>query len=590
MLKIDKDIEEKIFNEMTFNDEQKLAIRAIQKGEPVQIIASAGTGKTRTLVGAVKWLIHAGGVDPSEILCLSYSNASAKDLRRKLSEINIPNNKKLHSTGEVAATTFHSLGYSFLPKSDIVMLEDLIFDYLIRKIDEKDPCVEAYMGFEKIVDIMEGHYVQNGKRQKRVKGVRDYFKIDKYLNNEERFMYDTEYNEFTGFDESVPRLRYYAMKPRNARFDYEHARNLFEDQIDEISSWISMFKEHEYTSDRMDAIYEIEKNGEHRALMQIIYEIYYQYIEYQQASSRIDFQDMIIRGYESVKNVENIKYIFVDEYQDISYTRDRLLKEVLKQSGAQLIVAGDDWQAIYGFNGSKSGYFSDFKTYYPSAQQIILNQTYRLSDDLAKASGDFIDDNIMISKQLRSSRKLYRPILIQEYTGEKSNEAQVAFNLLRAIMEEAETLEDKELYVLYRCRGDKSELDLLLNLKRDYFGNKNFYDYYGCTHWVKDENTGKRRKEKTIKFMTLHKAKGLEAKNVLLLGVKKDNLPIKDRDEELFKYVSFSDEYNVYDEERRLFYVGISRPTHHVYIMSPKRCEDQSPFLKELNESYIDKI
>lgn len=593
MIEANKDIESKLFKEMTLNDEQQLAIKSIAKGTPVQIIASAGTGKTRTLVCAVKWLIEACDVKPSEILCLSYSNASAKDLRAKLTDINISNSKRLH-TGKVAATTFHSLGYSFLPRSDIINLDDIIIDYLIRGIYNGNENVIRYITPETAYHIMHGKQAAktNGGYY-HIKGVDDFFNVQEYVEKEPFFTYHKTYNSFRKTQTDVPALQSYARNKKSRFYNYRDVGDLFEKYIEEISSWISMFKEHEYTKQYLDEIYENEKNGEHGSLMTVIYDIYKEYHQYQKNSGRIDFQDMITKGTQGVHDVEELKYVFVDEYQDISFTRNRLLQTVLAQSNAQLIVAGDDWQAIYGFNGCRSEYFSDFKKYYPNAQQIILNQTYRLSNELAQASGAFIDNDTMISKQLTSNRKLDNPIVLHYYKENSKDEARRAFKLLCHIVANAKTEEDKEIYILYRCRSDKNDLNLLLNLK-NYEGRKNFYEHFNLFREVYDEDTGKVVKEKTVKFMTLHKAKGLEAKNVIILGVDQDTIPIRPRDEKLFRYVSFTEDYDLSLEERRLFYVGLSRATNNVYIFCKAGVNDKtgiplaSQFIFEIDPQYID--
>ena len=79
----------------------------------LQIIAGAGTGKTRTLIAKVKYLIEIKGVDPSKILCLSFSNKSVKDLSRRLKNQKIPISKS-EEYGKVRVSTFHSYGKSFL--------------------------------------------------------------------------------------------------------------------------------------------------------------------------------------------------------------------------------------------------------------------------------------------------------------------------------------------------------------------------------------------------------------------------------------------------------------------------------------------
>ena len=106
-------------NNLTLNLEQKKAI--LCDADVLQIVASAGAGKTATLVAKVNYLIDVKKVDPSKILCLSFSRKSVKDLRRKLRDSfthswkNDLKNDKFNSFSDefkdkrVKVSTFHSL-------------------------------------------------------------------------------------------------------------------------------------------------------------------------------------------------------------------------------------------------------------------------------------------------------------------------------------------------------------------------------------------------------------------------------------------------------------------------------------------------
>ena len=109
---------------------------------------------------------------------------------------------------------------------------------------------------------------------------------------------------------------------------------------------------------------------------------------------QIDFHDMISRA---TDHVEAGRYqspfacILVDEFQDISPGRARLLKALLEKSpGARLFAVGDDWQAIYRFAGSDIGVMRKFKEHFGDYERMDLGTTFRCDDRIASVSTEFI--------------------------------------------------------------------------------------------------------------------------------------------------------------------------------------------------------
>jgi DNA helicase-4 len=107
--------------------------------------------------------------------------------------------------------------------------------------------------------------------------------------------------------------------------------------------------------------------------------------------SEIDFNDMINQATDIVitkKPEYTYQYIIIDEYQDISYSRFNLIKQIRELSGARLICVGDDWQSIYRFAGSDISLFSNFEKYVGKYEQLFIEQTYR------NGPSDFLIDSI----------------------------------------------------------------------------------------------------------------------------------------------------------------------------------------------------
>ena len=136
---------------------------------------------------------------------------------------------------------------------------------------------------------------------------------------------------------------------------------------------------------------------------------------YQQSLSRqIDFHDMINRATKHVEAgrfLSPFRYILVDEFQDISPGRARLLKALLDQSpDAQLFAVGDDWQSIYRFAGSDIAIMREFGDHFGHTEQTYLETTFRCADRIAEVATKFVLSNpAQIRKKVRSTRRADGP-------------------------------------------------------------------------------------------------------------------------------------------------------------------------------------
>ena len=115
--------------------------------------------------------------------------------------------------------------------------------------------------------------------------------------------------------------------------------------------------------------------------------------------------------------------------------------------------------------------------------------------------------------------------------------------------------------------------------------NNNDINYYIDNSFIKLENNYYKYNNITFRYLTIHKSKGLEADNIILININNNynSLPSKIRDEKLLKYVKCTKKYYSYDEERRLFYVALTRTKNYVYIISPYN--NESIFIKEIKRN-----
>ena len=114
-------------------------------------------------------------------------------------------------------------------------------------------------------------------------------------------------------------------------------------------------------------------------------------------------------------------YILVDEFQDISPDRARLLKALLDRSpGAQLFAVGDDWQAIFRFTGSDIGIMREFSQHFGDSERLSLETTFRCTDRIAAVATDFILRNpAQIQKTVRSIHRAEGPCVHIALPGEQ---------------------------------------------------------------------------------------------------------------------------------------------------------------------------
>ena len=197
--------------------------------------------------------------------------------------------------------------------------------------------------------------------------------------------------------------------------------------------------------------------------------------------------------------------------------------------------------------------FINFKRYFKDSKVLYLKNTYRNSNELIKIAYNFIIKNpYQLSKRLLSNKSLIKPIKIVYYT--KSN---YKFKFLR-LLDKLYLENKKEILILGRCNYDINYV---------YDDIENDYIIY---------------KDIKIKYLTVHKSKGLEACNVIVLNLSDEVLgfPNKINDDTIINEFFRNKDNYLYAEERRLFYVALTRTKNYVYLMTNKDLE--SCFVKEI--------
>ena len=280
--------------------------------------------------------------------------------------------------------------------------------------------------------------------------------------------------------------------------------------------------------------------------------VYKRYIEELANINQIDFTDAILQATDICRSSHPVKYdyIIVDEFQDISVDRYNFLK-VLREGNppAKLYCVGDDWQSIYRFSGSDMALFNQFSDYFGQTEINKIETTYRFGEPLVSLSSQFIQRNeVQIKKNIHPFNPQVKTEL-QFCDYERRDYCNVIGQLVASIPL------DKSVFLLGRYSFDDYYLSFMYKSVKE--GNRFFYII------------GDRK----IEFLTVHKSKGLEADYVIILQCNKDTygFPSLVSDDPVLNYVLTKSDQYPYGEERRLFYVAITRAKVKTYILYDRR-------------------
>ncbi len=498
---------DKIGNYYLDDDQQQIVVN---ESAHILVVAGAGSGKTLTILGKINYLVKKQGINPSEILCLSFTKASANSLKDKILK---------DLSYDMKVFTFHKLSLEILKNENI--------NYNIADSETLERIIHEF--FETTILNFSLH----------MKKVLNYFKINTITNIKKKYI------EF-----------------------YKTNNKMIQNLENLLSTFLHLLKCNNYTLqdfsiflNKAKRIYNFNYKKE-KIFLVLALNIYIIYNDYLDENNEIDFDDMIVKATKCIK--ENginqvIKYVIIDEYQDTSYIRFLLVKSILDSTSSKLMVVGDDFQSIYRFTGCDVSLFLNFKQYFSDAKIMKIENTYRNSIELIKEAGNFVMRNkYQIKKHLKSSKHLEYPIKIILYKNIKEAFVKLVIDI--------HNKSKKPILVLGRNNNDVyMVISDLFKLK----DNKIIY--------IKDESID-------IYYLTVHKSKGLEEENVIVINLIDDliGFPCQIKDESVLRFVNNNYKKYPYSEERRLFYVAITRTKNYVYLLAPKTHE--SIFIKELKK------
>ncbi|MEA2020201.1 MAG: ATP-dependent DNA helicase [Patescibacteria group bacterium] len=333
-------------DKIVLNQKQKKAVT--YEGAPLLIVAGPGTGKTRVITEKIRYLISERNVDPQSILAVTFTDKAAEEMLMRVDQV-MPLGYE-----EPWLSTFHSFCDRILRESGLEI--------------GLDPDYEILTATDQWL------FVRNNLFQ---------FDLDYYmpLGNPSKF---------------ISALLEFFSRARDEDVDPKEFKKFVEDQIP--TSPAGRRRGDKITNNKLLETAEREQVEK----LQELAEAYAKYRELKLAASVMDFGDLVywtlklFRERPSVlaRYQNQFKHILVDEFQDTNYAQYQLIKLLAPpEASPNLLVVGDDAQAIYKFRGASLSNILAFKEDYPHAETVILNKDYRNPQPLIECSSKVARNN-----------------------------------------------------------------------------------------------------------------------------------------------------------------------------------------------------
>ena len=265
----------------------------------------------------------------------------------------------------------------------------------------------------------------------------------------------------------------------------------------------------------------------------------------------VDFEDMLLKAADLLEDGSadfSYELILVDEFQDSSQARTRMVQGLLKKSDRFLLAVGDDWQSVNRFAGADISVMRNFESWFGETLKLALTTTFRCPDGIARVATKFIAKN---PKQLRKTMTALNPSDEQTIVVTATPEEGSLDQILENISVESSS-EGASVLILGRYNHLKQKV--------------NYSEFQSLD----------------INFQTIHRSKGLEADYIIVLGLTNGHpgFPSSFSDDPVLQLAMPEAEPFPHAEERRLFYVALTRARKKVYLLTS--LNTASPFVVEL--------
>ena len=423
---------------MPLNKKQQEAVEYLDG--PLLVLAGPGTGKTQLLSKKVEYILQNTDTDPSMILCITYTEAGAENMKERL------RNMIGQAADKIDIMTFHAFGQKILGLySQFATEPQRSFTEPIEEI------IQLKIIEELQANLPNPYLLKDKQQQKNLLSLIAKIKVSKVSPEELRTIVkqnqqDIEIlnkelapilqdlpdkasgkNAYTKLTETVyiPLLKKLGElktdQPIVGRiyslFDvfYEKIYSLIEEQansekpsVKNINSFIK-----KYFSKDNNGIYKFSELASNQRLLELA-ELYEKYQNYLQEHGYFDFNDMIEMPIKYLEDdidfrrkiAQNFLYIMVDEYQDTNPSQTRLLELIAdEQESPSVMAVGDDDQSIFEFQGAKASSLIYFKNHF-NAKVIVLTENYRSTSEILHFSrkiADQLDESFIKNETMQRS-------------------------------------------------------------------------------------------------------------------------------------------------------------------------------------------
>lgn len=503
------------------------------------VVAGAGTGKTTTIIGKVKWILNRWireKCNIPRILVISFTHATRIELEKRILAEILNNDEifKIYHPGVfLMIETFHSLA--------------------LKIVKETRQNMRAGPDKIRLTKLGFGDFLKQTR---------------------------PDISEDTA--EIYERL-YYLM--RNYHIEYQDLR--------------------QFTNIKYPNFWQKKKRLENLDTIRRLEELSQKYKATLSSAGEVDFVGFLeeaMNNTPSTINTNNLKllekfcfdFVIIDEYQDISPLEYSLIKKIRQMHGFRLFCVGDDWQTIYQFAGSEIDLILDFKKYWGETKVFKIEQTYRFPERLAKLSGDFVMKNrSQLVKNIRGINCLDPDQIIEINGPSERTDLNALFFFFLNLPRNA------RIFLIGRYNFD---IKRILHCE--------FLEFKISTSELKISMP--KRPDLDIRFYSAHKSKGLQADYVFIINCRDATLgfpsQVKEKDlititKETFLWKEHNKKLGrlrrrsllvrawnfltttrecEFTEERRLFYVAMTRARKKVFFLTVQNKE--SHFILELRE------
>ena len=421
-------------------------------------------------------------------------------------------------------------------------------------------------------------------------------KIHKQRKTNHLFTYSYEYQNNTLLNKIKKKLEEDNIHPNPISNDLidRNIQNLYQDNVRKlIVSSIALAKANQLSASQIEKkLGYLEDQFRAKRFSKIIIPFLNAYEKSLQENNEHDFEDMILQSTKMLEsnklnNLKNFKYILVDEFQDLSVSRERFLNSILSFNlGSKLFGVGDDWQSIYRFTGSDIEAVTKFKSKFP----LSAKQLPKIEDENEDIHLDIISTNIFSKHVIEKTHRFPDHIAKLSSIFIQKNENQVKKNIVARKPKRIEPIRffSAEKY------STKYLLKIINNIPKDKNNKKTVYILVRNNHTIRSPTTGKfvidfkilekARPDLEFKWNTIHSTKGLEKDYVIILGNDSGSrgFPMWWGEDPLISIFLPDDDKFLYSEERRVMYVAMTRAKNTTYFVH--KSLEPSNFITEIIE------